>query len=197
MGDFKPLMRIGGQTLLEASVESLLTGGADSVIAVLGHRATEVESLLKMRFPAGRVGFAHNGAYATTDMLHSIQVGVTALSPCDAFYLLPGDMPAVGRGTYQALAAELESSGAKVAFPTLLGRRKHPPLIRADCIADILAYHGEGGLRGLWQRYSEGIVEVAVEDPGCGMDADTEEEFERLCRYLQLRGVENHAREGC
>lgn len=185
MGVFKPLMRIQGHTLLETSIQSLFAGGAQHVTVVLGHRAQEVEALLNKRFDAHHVGFVVNSAYESTDMLCSIQLGLRALPPCDAFYLLPGDMPAVKPATFQALATALAETDTKVAFPTLAGRRKHPPLIRTDCVADILAYHGDGGLRGIWQAYAGDIAEVAVKDEGCGLDADTMEDFVQLKRYLE------------
>ena len=95
------------------------------------------------------------------------------------------DMPAVKPSTFHALATALADTNTKVAFPILDGRRKHPPLIRADCIADILAYRGEGGLRGIWQAFADDVTEVTVQDEGCGLDADTMEDFTKLKRYLE------------
>jgi CTP:molybdopterin cytidylyltransferase MocA len=65
------------------------------------------------------VRFARNPVYETTDMLASVKAGVQALDECDAFYLLPGDMPAVGTDTLSALASALERTDAKVVFPTV------------------------------------------------------------------------------
>ena len=184
MGDFKPLMRIGEHMLLEATVRSLFAGGVEHVTVVLGHRAGEVEAMLKAKIPLERVSFSVNHEYAHTDMLQSVRLGVSALPPCDAFYLLPGDMPAVSPQTLRLLASEFRRTDARVVFPMLQGRRKHPPLVSARCAADILAYRGEGGLRGLWQRYEGDLTEVAAEDPGCGLDADTAEDLNRLMRYM-------------
>lgn len=185
MGDFKPLMCIHGRTLLETTIQSLFDGGVQHVTVVLGHRAAEVEALMRKEFDAKRVGFVANTAYENTDMLHSIQIGLRALPPCDAFYLLPGDMPAVKPSTFHALAMALAEGDTRVAFPMLTGRRKHPPLIRSDCMADILGYEGVGGLRGIWQAYTGKIAEVPAEDEGCGLDADTMEDFAVLKRYLE------------
>lgn len=186
MGAFKPLMRIGDKTLVEHSVESLFRGGAEIVTVVLGFRAREIQELLDKAF-AKRVRFALNPAYETTDMLASIKAGISALAPCDAFFLLPGDMPAVAESTMSALASALAGTGAPVAMPTIEGRRKHPPLIRASCIGDILSYDGEGGLRGIWQSYEGRIAEVAVQDRGCLLDADKMDDFIKLSRYLISR----------
>ena len=187
MGEFKPLMRMGGQTLLAACVQSLFAGGATHVTVVLGHRAQEVEPLLRAAFDAKTITLVTNDAYAQSDMLASIRVGLEAMPSCDAFYLLPGDMPAVSPQTLRALAAAMAETNARVVFPTLNGRRKHPPLIAASCINDMRLYRGSNGLRGVWDTYTGGMVDVPVEDAGCGMDADTPEDFDRLTRYLTLK----------
>ncbi|HWS29048.1 MAG TPA: nucleotidyltransferase family protein [Clostridia bacterium] len=196
MGDFKPLMRIGEKTLVEHSVESLFRGGAQSVTVVLGFRAEEVQTMLKRAFPAQRVRFVCNDTYGTTDMLASIKKGLPALSPCDAFFLLPGDMPAVSENTLYALSAALENTGVPIAIPTVDGRRKHPPLIRACCIEDILSFEGEDGLRGIWRGFEGRIAEIAVDDRGCLLDADRMDDFLELSKYLKKRMISDADRAG-
>jgi CTP:molybdopterin cytidylyltransferase MocA len=183
MGAFKPLMYIGGKTLIERTVESLFCGGAQVVTVVLGCRAGEIRKQLSRAFPTERVRFVLNPDYATTDMLTSIKKGVSALAPCDAFFLLPGDMPAVAESTMAALTVALARSDARIAMPTVDSRRKHPPLICASCSDDILSYDGECGLRGIWRSYEGRIAEVAVRDTGCLLDADKMEDFLKLSRY--------------
>lgn len=189
MGTFKPLMRIGERTLIEHSVESLYRGGAEVVTVVLGYRADEVEELLRRTLPAQRLRIARNPLYETTDMLASIKEGIVELAPCDAFFLLPGDMPAVGKRTLDALALKLEATGALVVMPTVDGWRKHPPLISSSCSRDILEYGGDGGLRGIWRTYEGRIAEVEVQDVGCLLDIDRMEDFVKLMRYLKGNGL--------
>lgn len=189
MGDFKPLMQLGGHTLLAACLQSLRAGGVTQATVVLGHRAAEVRATLVDCAGCPPLRFAENRAYAQTDMLASIQLGLRHLPPCDAFYLLPGDMPAVRPQTFRALAEALSLGSEGIAFPLLNGRRKHPPLIRARCIGDILAHQGADGLRSLWQAYAGQTLEVPTDDSGCGMDADTAEDFERLGQYMRRNGL--------
>ena len=182
MGDFKPLLPLRGGTLIERSVGSALSGGAETVTVVTGHRADEVEDVLRRAF-GGRVRFVRNPGYAVTDMLRSVQVGAAALPKCEAFFLLPGDMPAVAGSTYEKLLAAREREAAPVIFPALNGRRAHPPLIDARLIPEILAFDGEGGLRGLWERHGDELRSVPVDDGGVGLDLDTPEDYQR-CRQL-------------
>lgn len=180
MGDFKPLLPLRGKTLIENSVGSVLSGGAETAVVVTGHRADEVEDVLRRAF-GERVRFVRNAGYAATDMLCSIRLGAAALPACEAFFLLPGDMPAVAKDTYGKLLAAREREAASVIFPALRGRRAHPPLIDARLIPAILAYDGGGGLRGLWERYESGIRAVPVDDAGVRTDVDTPEDYQR-CR---------------
>ncbi|MGH0053612.1 MAG: nucleotidyltransferase family protein [Sphaerochaetaceae bacterium] len=192
MGAFKPLLRIDDKALITHSVESLFRGGAETVTVVLGYRAVEVQRLLEGRFSKGQVRFAFNHAYDTTDMLASVKLGISMLPHCDAFFLLPGDMPAVEEHTFSALAKALASTNALVAMPTINGYRKHPPLIRTSCINDILTFEGTGGLRELWSRYAGRIVEVPVHDKGCLLDADRMDDFLKLSRYLERNQRMSH-----
>lgn len=190
MGGFKPLMRIGEASLLSWSVGSLLSGGAECVTVVLGYRAEEARAELERAFAPSQIRFAFNPAFAKSDMLASVKVGVSAMPICDAFYLLPGDMPAVSESTLHALRLAMKGGESTIAFPTIDGYRKHPPLISAACRGKILSYQGEGGLRGVWGSLEGAIARVPVSDEGCLLDADTPEDFERLSRYLlRQRGI--------
>jgi len=178
MGAFKPLLPLRGRTVLENTVDSLLSGGADSVVAVAGYRGGEVEALLRERYGA-RARVVRNPDYDRTDMLRSIQLGCRALPDCDAFFLLPGDMPLVRRSTFEKLLRSRGTGG--VVFPERDGRRGHPPLIESCLIPEILSYEGPDGLRGLWRRHEHEIHAVPVDDEGVSIDLDTPEMYER-CR---------------
>lgn len=184
MGAFKPLLPLRGRTVIACTVDSALQGGAERAVVVTGNRSDEVEAVLKDQF-SDRVRTVRSESWAHTDMLRSVQLGAAALGDCDAFFLLPGDMPLVSPDTFAALAAERERAPAAVLFPVLDGRRGHPPLIDASLIPAILAYRGEGGLRGLWRQYESRIRTVPVEHSGIFTDLDTPEDYERwtVCSY--------------
>lgn len=179
MGEFKPLMPLRGRTLIENSIDSVLHSGAERIVVVTGYRGAELEPLLSRRY-GERVLLARNADYAVTDMLRSIQIGCAAMPPCQAFFLLPGDMPVVRQSTFRRLL-DARDGTKRAIFPTLEGYRKHPPLIDARVIPDILAFHGQGGLRQLWKEQSALIREVPIDDAGVWIDLDTPEDYQR-CR---------------
>ena len=180
MGEFKPLLPLRGKTLIENSVGSVLSGGADIACVVTGYRAEDVERTLSRAFGA-RVCFVRNKAYAKTDMMHSIRLGTAALPLCDAFFLLPGDMPVVAQSTFKRLLDARKQEPAAIIFPTLDGYRKHPPLIDARLRDEICSFSGEGGLREFWKTREGEIRTVPVDDAGVWVDVDTPTDYRR-CR---------------
>lgn len=181
MHDYKMTLPCKSRTVIETTTASLLDAGVERVVIVLGHRADEVRKAL-LDF-GDKVLFVYNEEYASSDMMHSIQCGCSEMPPCDAFFLLPGDMPMVSEKTIHALQmAYISEPKAKVIFPTIQGRRKHPPLISSELIPKILAFRGEGGLRALWETMEDGILAVPVTDMGIQVDLDTKEDYLRHCK---------------
>lgn len=176
MQTFKPLMPLWGRTLIENTVDSMFAGGVKAIVVVTGYRGDELESVLSARYGAHVIS-VRNPEYATTDMLHSIQIGCAALPECDAFFLLPGDMPVVKQSTFEKLRAARSHTKA-IVFPTLDGHRKHPPLVDTGLIPDILAFRQDGGLRRLWAKYTAIIREVPVDDTGVWVDLDTQDDYQ-------------------
>lgn len=184
MKAFKPLLKLKGKTIIENSIDSMFYAGVDQVIVVLGHYGKEVEAVLHDKYDSTRLLCIYNKEYAKTDMLTSIKIGIRALNICDAFYLLPGDMPAIHTKTFLNIKEVMPGSNAMVIFPTIDGHRKHPPLISYKCIDYILKFEGQGGLRELWKQLGSQIDTVPVEDLGCTLDADTIEDYNNLIEYM-------------
>lgn len=177
MGDFKPLLPLCGKTLIENTVDSMLRGGAESIVVVTGYRGDEIEDTLR-KYYTESVVFARNPDYGTTDMMRSIQIGCRAMPSCDAFFLLPGDMPAIRQDTFLRIKAAY--SGEKsILFPTLNGWRKHPPLIDARFIPEICSFREEGGLRQFWKYHEDSIREIPVDDIGVWVDLDTRDDYDK------------------
>ena len=144
-----------------------------------------MEALLRNKYDASRLLYVRNHKYAETDMLTSVKIGIATINTCDAFYLLPGDMPAIHPKTFLAVKEAMCRTHAMVSFPTIDGHQKHPPLISWKCIDYILKSGREGGLREVWKHFENQISTVPVEDYGCMIDADTKEDYNRLVHYME------------
>lgn len=185
MKSFKPLLKLKGKTIIENSIDSMFNAGINKIVVVLGYRAEEVATFLSDKYDSSRLLFIYNFKFAETDMLTSVKLGILALDKCDAFYLLPGDMPAIRTETFLAVKETMCKTHAMVSFPTINGYRKHPPLISWECIDHILNFNTCGGLRELWKLFEDKIVTVSVDDFGCMIDADTQEDYNKLIDYME------------
>jgi CTP:molybdopterin cytidylyltransferase MocA len=183
MGECKPLMMARNKTIIENSIDSMIEGGVSSLLLVVGYRGKEIEEKLG-HYSKEAVTIVYNDDFATTDMLYSLQLGLRSLGTCDAFFLLPADMPDIQPSTFQSVRQCWIQTNCLIAFPTLGIWRKHPPLIDAKCIDTILAYKGQGGLRTLWKYFEGSIATVAVDDLGCETDLDTMEDYSLFLKRI-------------
>jgi CTP:molybdopterin cytidylyltransferase MocA len=163
--------------MIVSTVLSCLEGGASFASVAVGKNSREVIEALGA-LPEGKVKTIANPDYETTDMFHSILLGLRLIPRQGAFYVLPADMPAASRETFEALRLAMEESGASFARPILRGRRGHPILLDSGVIPLLESHAGGGGLR----QALSGIktVDVEVFDQGCLLDADTPEDYKAL-----------------
>jgi len=182
MGTSKPLLPLGGETLLERVIGIAGGAGVEDILIVLGH---EAELLLPVL--AGKnVRVIVNPDY-DRGMFSSLQTGVRNLPPqCRGFFVLPADMPRIRPSTLSRLHAAFQEPGVLVCRPRFRERRGHPPLLSAALIPAILAYDGVGGLRTLLTGFEKWSLNVDVDDPGILVDLDTPADLEaniRLSRH--------------
>ena len=178
MGEFKPLMELGGKPMLLHVVDAFLNAGVDTVVVVCGYRAGEIREVL-----AGRnVHITDNPAYETTDMLASLRLGLQTLEgQFDRVFLNPADAPLLDPSLLQRM---MEGS-VPLMQTSYQGKGGHPVLMHRSLLSELLAYRGEDGLRGFLQQHREILTFLEAPDEGALLDADTPEEFQRLTNFLK------------
>ena len=184
MGQFKPLLPIGGKPMIERTLSTCVQANIRENIVVVGHCAHLVVQALRHM----DVRFLYNAAYQTADMLSSVQLGldhIATQTDADAAFLLPADMPAISPRLMPRLLSCMEQTGADVVFPSREMRRMHPPLLHRRCFNLVTGYAGEGGLRGAFREMEGRIAYVPTDDAGCGLDVDTPDDYRRVLDYLQ------------
>jgi CTP:molybdopterin cytidylyltransferase MocA len=184
MGGFKPLMQLGGRSLLGHCASLLHHTGIQTVVVVTGYRAQEVEE------EAGRHGLRciYNPDY-DRGMFSSVCAGVRRITPADGFFVLPVDIPLLRPATIDRLRAAF--TGQAVLYPCFNRMRGHPPLIPATLIPAILTHDGQGGLKAMLERQED--LDVAVWDHGILLDADTPEDFTVLAHRLSRLDIGERA----
>lgn len=180
---FKPLLPLGGSTVIETAIGGLRRAGVGDIAVVVGHRAADLLAVLENQ-PVRTVVNEHY----QHGMFTSIVAGVNTLpASADAFFLLPADIPLVKSRTIRLLARAGGKTGADIVYPVFAGRRGHPPLISARLAPAILAGDGAGGLRPLLAKYEAGARDVAVLDEGILLDIDTADDYQAVRRLAGRR----------
>jgi molybdenum cofactor cytidylyltransferase len=174
MGEFKPLLPLGGETILERCVTLFREAGIDDVRVVTGHRGVELEPLLEKL----GVRTVTNPRYRE-GMFSSVVAGVESLgSEVDAFFVLPVDIPLVRHATIRRLLnIYRQEQGADVIYPRFRGMRGHPPLIAAGHCKEIAAWQGGGGLKAALGQWEPKALDVDVADANILLDMDTPQDY--------------------
>ncbi|MBI4799862.1 MAG: NTP transferase domain-containing protein [Desulfarculus sp.] len=185
MGRCKPLLPLGGATVLERAVGMFKAAGVAEVVVVTGHRAGDLGPLIAGlgARPIFNPGYEQG-------MFSSVLAGAAALGQgAGAFFLLPADMPLVRPATLLHLAQAWEASGAELAHPSFLGQRGHPPLISTRLLPGLMAWPGQGGLRGYLESLAGPSLLVEVPDQGVLRDMDHPQDYEEMQVRWQRRQV--------
>lgn len=177
MKGFKPLLRIGEKTFVEHAIALFKRAGIGEIVTVVGHGAEKLIPVVK----AASSRYVMNVNYHD-GMFSSIQQGIKALRhPCDAFFLLPVDIPLVRPTTVRQLCVVFgRNSFPMVCYPQFQSRRGHPPLVNSKLIDTILNYGGQGGMRELLRGHENHALSISVEDPFIRRDVDTRKDLLRI-----------------
>ena len=181
MGDFKPLMKVGGKSMVRRVVDMMHQAGADPIIVVTGRYA----ELLMVELKSENVIFVYNADYEHTQMYDSLLLGIRALpESAERILMSPVDVPVVSVKTVEKL---LSQSGAFIR-PVFQGTPGHPVIFSRQLIRKMELYHGDFGMRGFLEQNQISITDVAVDDMGTAFDADTMQDYEKI-KYLYRAGM--------
>lgn len=185
MGNFKPLLPIGGATVLEQGVALFRRAGIRELRVVTGHEGERLDPLLQgLQVP--RVANPHfqNG------MFTSVQAGLRSLpEEVTAFFLLPVDIPLIRPQTVKTLLRHRRTARKGIIQPVFFGTYGHPPLISTRYRRNILTANGEGGLKKLLRAFADDTLELEVPDEHVLLDMDTPEDYRSLSDRWNRRGV--------
>lgn len=180
MGDFKPLLPLGGKPMMQHAIENMRRAGAQEIAVVTGHRADELRPVIS----ALGAHEVYNPDYAVTQMFDSIKRGLGYLSDkVGRILMTPVDNPAIAPETFAAVLAE----NAPIVRPEYKGAGGHPLLFDSRFARFLAIYDGPGGMRGAMDNCGIAIKQVPVDDMGIDLDADTPQEYARLCEYWETR----------
>lgn len=171
-GGAKLVADIGGETLLNRTLRSLLDGGIDELIVVVApHADFDVVPLMN----DSRVRVIENPD-PSRGMFSSIRQGLEEAIGSNPLLVLPADMPFVSSASVSAVVLACERRG-QIVLPTYRGKHGHPVGFPASIRADLLAMPDDSTLKAALARSGLDQMEIDVEDPGVLRDVDVRQDL--------------------
>jgi broad specificity phosphatase PhoE/CTP:molybdopterin cytidylyltransferase MocA len=191
MGDFKPLLDIGGKPAVVVLLRSIIEAGVRNIIVVTGHNSDALEHALQSHLPnvlGSAIRTIHNARYAD-GMFTSIQTGIRATycRETDGLLLFPVDVPLVPPHVIEDIISAWKASPRSFVAPCYRGKKGHPLLIPAQYAREILAHDGTDGLKAITDRYDDRLIRLETMEEAVVMDMNTQESYAELLRYRQHR----------
>lgn len=178
MGTFKPLLRVGSETMIERVIKRLAAAGARPIVVVTGYKHTVLEEHLA----AAAVQCVYNPQYRETQMLDSLLLGLTVLADrCSEVLISPVDVALTEPETVR----QVRDAAGLFVRPTYRQEPGHPVRLSLSLRPLLQDYRGEGGLKGAIEAGGVAITDIAVDDPGIVMDSDTMADYRRVLAYYQ------------
>ena len=169
MNEWKPLLPFGGSTIIQTVAATALEV-CRRVVLVVGYRGDDLADLFD---PQPLVKVVRNPSWET-GMLSSVQTGVRLIDT-KSFFIVPGDMPYLSGGVYQAL---IDAAPADPVAPEYGGRRGHPVLVSSRLTGKILAAGPErSSMREILA--GENFSVIPWSDDSILRDIDTPEDYSR------------------
>ncbi len=194
MGDFKPLLPIGGIPAVKHITGAFREAGIENIIVVTGYKRELISPVLKEE----KVAEAFNKDFSE-GMFGSIKTGISAgieackintgsTAPLSAFLMAPVDSPLVPAEIILRLTEEHMKNPEAFIVPCYHGKKGHPLLIPALYTDEILSYQGDRGLKGITSRYDEKMIRLETNCEAVVLDMDTPEGYEEMLRKFSGSG---------
>lgn len=181
MRQFKPLLQLDGQTLIQRAISVFRQNCIEDIIVVTGHQAPNLEAALAH----DGVQIARNESY-DRGMFSSVVVGIRKVpAHCEAFFILPVDIAWVRSATIGHLIRVFQDNPGRICYPCVANRRGHPPLIPASLAKAIADDNGKGGLRQVLKHWENLALHVTVVDRYILHDMDTPEDLSNLSQMIR------------
>ena len=159
-----------GKPLISYQIDSLLTGGCDSVVVVTGASDSLLQPILD---ETESVIAVHNPQYQS-GKASSVRVGASAIAhDCDAIVLLAVDQPRPAWVIRRVLDAHYDSD-AIITAPRYYGHGGHPLVFSAELIEDLKSVtETRQGVREIMSARADVVNEVQFESSVVRIDVNT------------------------
>jgi molybdenum cofactor cytidylyltransferase len=173
MGQPKMLMPWATSTVIETVISSIRLAGISDILVVTGGAHQQVEALI------GRsVRTIFNENYKSSEMLGSIQIGLTAIMhETRAALICLGDQPQIREGSVRQICAAFLKDTFPIVVPSYQMHRGHPWLIARSLWDELLDMKPPQTPRDFLQEHADEIKYVEMETPTVIEDLDTPDDY--------------------
>jgi molybdenum cofactor cytidylyltransferase len=186
MGGFKPLLPLGGKTVIERVVDVFEEDNIKNICVVTGHRASEVREAVQL----SGVQVVENPGY-DKGMFSSVKTGVDCLDTerTHAFFMAPVDICLMRPFTIRLLAKAWDKQPGKIIHPCFDSKRGHPPLIPIS-LAPVISKSDTGSsLKTILEKFEHLAVDVPVPDRYILFDMNRPEDHENALLQYQHHDI--------
>jgi len=172
----KMLLGLSGKTIIQHTVENILSSEIKSVKVIIGNQKEEIKSQLNNY----QIDLVENDNYYL-GMSTSIKAGINYLMQNegmpDAVMVFLGDMPFIKPQTINQILVAYNKIKNDLVVPVYNGRRGHPVLFGKQCFSILLGLSGDSGARSFFSNPLLDKVKIKVDDPAIHIDIDCWDDY--------------------
>lgn len=186
MGRPKALLPMGpgGETFFQRITQTLLDGGVEEVIVVVGADGDAIRAAVGE--DSSHVRLVNNPDYEQ-GQLSSLLAGLRTIDRpgVSAALVTLIDAPLVSANTVQTLIRTHRERGALIVRPASSGRHGHPVIFGRALFDELRRADPAEGVKSVVHAHRADILDVDIRDEGAFIDIDSREDYERWIGPLE------------
>lgn len=173
----KLLINLGDKAIIEHVVEACVNSDLDKIILV--YRKEQV----KMIGEKYKIETIYN-ENASLGQSQAMKLGLGIANRDSSFMFLMGDQPFINSDWINKLILEYKKSNLPILVPFYNGTRGSPIIFGCEYRKELLKVEGDIGGREIVRREYLKVHKVYIDDPRLGTDIDTEENLEKVEKWI-------------
>jgi molybdenum cofactor cytidylyltransferase len=188
-GSFKPLFKVGNDTILSMVIDAAVKSDLDRIVLVLGYRHYEIIANIHHHLHDHRLRTVINPRYQD-GISSSIQRGLQEImDEFPSIMIILGDHPLLNSATINMLLHRFRASDKDICVPAYKGTRGLPVCFGKRFFIDIMDITGDIGAREIIQKNPEHVLTVELENPDCFLDVDNKSDMATLLSRFKKKKV--------
>lgn len=172
-----------GRPFVSRLIRTFAAAGVREVVVVTGSQHDAIVRAIAADGPPLQPSVRRNPDPAR-GQISSLWTGLDAVadSATDAVLVMLVDVPLVRESTVRSVLDTWTGSHAPIVRPAVGARHGHPVLFDRALFDELRRAPMDEGARAVVHAHAGEIINVQVDDPGCLIDVDTPDDYERLMK---------------